>query len=72
MNFYLCDPRKNKFCKKTRCFMNGCCNNPCHITSKISYSLDNHILDTQEGWRVTSAQLALKDAYEKERMRPKE
>ena len=28
---YLCDPKRNKSCKKTHCFMN---NGPCYMTLK--------------------------------------
>ena len=36
MKLYLCDPKKNRGCKKTMCYKTGC-NDPCRHTTNKKY-----------------------------------
>lgn len=33
--YYVCDPGKNEFCKKTNCYLNG---GPCKATKNLSFA----------------------------------
>ena len=42
---WLCDPDKNKECRKTGCFING---GPCRCTGNVSYRLESEKSDTYD------------------------
>ena len=42
---WLCDPDKNKECRKTSCFING---GPCRCTGNVSYRLESEKSDTYD------------------------
>ena len=67
MAYWVCDPEKNIFCKKTTCFLNG---GKCHLTSDIRYGTSNAPLSIDEGWHL-NAKLRHKGPY-KSRKKSKE
>lgn len=49
-----CDPRKNRECRKTGCYING---GPCHQTTKLKYAKISHPADYGKYQRQQTADL---------------
>lgn len=61
MNFYHCDPTKNKRCKKRDCYATG---GSCYLTSDFKCGVTDEPLFVDEGWHCNAAQYKIKEAMQ--------